>query len=94
MFEIICRGFMKNAWRARVLLASLCLATPVVSEVSAADAVFRIQDKVLHTIDPRLFGQFMERPSWGEIGAEGALVPGTNRLQPKVVDLLAEMKRP
>lgn len=94
MFEIICRVFVKNAWRARVLLASLCLAAPVVSEVSAADTVFRIQDKVLHTIDPRLFGQFMERPSWGEIGAEGALVPGTNRLQPKVVDLLAEMKPP
>lgn len=94
MFEIICRGFMNNSWRASVLLASLCLASPEVLEVSAADTVFRIQDEVLHSIDPRLFGQFMERPSWGEIGPEGALVPGTNRLQPKVVDLLAEMKPP
>jgi alpha-N-arabinofuranosidase len=41
-----------------------------------------------------MFGQFMERPSWGEIGVEGALVPGTNRLQPKVRELLEAMKLP
>ncbi len=56
--------------------------------------VFRIQDETLHPIDPRMFGQFMERPSWGEIGPEGALVPGTNRLQPKVCDLIEEMNPP
>lgn len=94
MLEIICCGYMKNAWRVSVLLASLCMASPEVLQVSAADTVFHIQDEVLHSIDPRLFGQFMERPSWGEIGPEGALVPGTNRLQPKVVDLLAEMQPP
>ncbi|MEZ6079916.1 MAG: hypothetical protein R3C56_30855 [Pirellulaceae bacterium] len=94
MLEIICCGYMKNAWRVSVLLASLCMASPEVLQVSAADTVFHIQDEVLHSIDPRLFGQFMERPSWGEIGPEGALVPGTHRLQPKVVDLLAEMQPP
>ena len=41
-----------------------------------------------------MFGQFMERPSWGEIGVEGALVPGTNRLQHKVRKLLVAMKLP
>jgi alpha-N-arabinofuranosidase len=58
------------------------------------DIVFRIQDKTLHTIDPRMFGQFMERPSWGEIGPEGALTPGTNHLQPKVRELIEEMQPP
>ena len=38
-----------------------------------------VSDKVLHEIDPRLFGQFMERPSWGEIGPEAAVIPGTHQ---------------
>jgi len=53
-----------------------------------------VRDKVLHRIDPRLFGQFMERPSWGEIGPEGALVPGTNRLQPAAKALIRRMRIP
>jgi alpha-L-arabinofuranosidase len=56
--------------------------------------VFRVRDEVIHTVDPRLFGQFMERPSWGEIGPEGALVPGTNRLQPEVYELIDRMDVP
>ena len=58
------------------------------------DITFRLSNKVLHKIDPRMFGQFMERPSWGEIGPEGALVPGTGDLQPKVRKLLDEMDIP
>ena len=60
----------------------------------AGDVVYRVRDEILHNIDPRLFGQFMERPSWGEIGPEGALVPGTNRLQPDVYELLHRMGVP
>ena len=60
----------------------------------SANVSFRIKKEILHGIDPRLFGQFMERPSWGEIGVEGARVPGTRRLQPAVMKLLAEMKIP
>ena len=55
---------------------------------------FKINDQTLHRIDPRVFGQFMERPSWGEIGVEGALMPGTNRLQPKARKLLEAMEVP
>jgi alpha-L-arabinofuranosidase len=55
---------------------------------------FTISSQTLNRIDPRMFGQFMERPSWGEIGVEGALVPGTNRLQPKVRELLEAMEVP
>ncbi|MFZ5833202.1 MAG: hypothetical protein ACOY3P_24200, partial [Planctomycetota bacterium] len=53
-----------------------------------------ISDAVLHEIDPRLFGQFMERPSWGEIGAEAAVIPGTHKLQPEAERLLRQMRVP
>jgi alpha-N-arabinofuranosidase len=36
----------------------------------------------------------MERPSWGEIGVEGGLIPGTRKLQPGVLKLLEEMEIP
>lgn len=81
----------------RVLQAlSFCpvLLTSAGSPAQEEDIVFRVGSETLHHIDPRLFGQFMERPSWGEIGPEGALVPGTNRLQPEVARLLREMEIP
>jgi alpha-N-arabinofuranosidase len=60
----------------------------------AAEIRCIVKNKTINTIDDRLFGSFMERPSWGETGPESALVPGTDRLQPAVVDLLREMKIP
>jgi len=53
-----------------------------------------IQDRVLHRIDDKLFGHFMERPSWGETGVEGGLVPGTRDLQPGVLERLRQMRIP
>src|ERR1700722_6228451 len=53
-----------------------------------------VKNKTINTMDDRLFSSFMERPSWGETGPESALVPGTDHLQPAVVDLLREMKIP
>ena len=55
---------------------------------------FLVRNRTVHRIDPRLFGSFMERPSWGETGPEAALSPGTNRLQPEVLRLLREMHIP
>ncbi len=75
----------------------LCQSQVVASEYQNADSVdisFSIKKEVLHKIDPRIFGQFMERPSWGEIGVEGALIPGTRKLQPRVLKLLEEMEIP
>lgn len=78
----------------------LCMLWPVFCPVQDAlqarepDITFGVSNKVLHKIDSRMFGQFMERPSWGEIGPEGALVPGTHDLQPKVRKLLEEMDIP
>lgn len=49
----------------------------------------------LFPIDRRLFGHFLERPSWdGENGPEEALVPGTHRLDPRVVTLLHGLNTP
>ena len=70
----------------------LVLALLAVSVMQASDVVYRVRNELVHRIDPRLFGQFMERPSWGETGPEGAIIPGTNRLQPEVQHLLREME--
>jgi alpha-N-arabinofuranosidase len=60
----------------------------------AAGIEITVSDRVLHEIDPRLFGQFMERPSWGEIGPEAAVIPGTHKLRPKAKHLLRRMRVP
>lgn len=79
------------------LLGAVCCGFVVAAGLSEAKPQgirFTVTDQTVHQIDPRMFGQFMERPSWGEIGVEGALVPGTNRLQPKVRKLLEAMEVP
>lgn len=53
-----------------------------------------VRDRVLHRIDDKLFGHFLERPSWGETGVEGGLVPGTRELQPGVLERLRRMRIP
>ncbi len=77
----------------------LCLcqspdAASAQKNTASKDISFSIKREVLHKIDPRIFGQFMERPSWGEIGVEGARIPGTRKLQPRVLKLLEEMEIP
>jgi alpha-L-arabinofuranosidase len=48
-----------------------------------------VHNTIMHQIDENIMGQFLERPSWGgEKGPEGALIPGTNQLQPAVLDSL------
>lgn len=87
---------MERVVRA-TLMGVVCCGLVTAAGVSAAEAQairLTVSNKTLHRIDPRMFGQFMERPSWGEIGVEGALVPGTNRLQPKVRILLEAMEVP
>lgn len=74
-----------------------CRAQDVTSSYEKFDPAgisFRVKKDILHRIDPRLFGQFMERPSWGEIGVEGARIPGTRQLQPAVLKLLRDMEIP
>ena len=48
--------------------SSEAFAEPPMGTVSV-----KVSNNVLYEIDSRLFGQFMERPSWGgEIGPEGS----------------------
>jgi alpha-L-arabinofuranosidase len=59
------------------------------------DARYRLVDQPVATLAKRLFGHFMERPSWGnETGVEAAVVPGTHRLQPSVIRRLRELNIP
>ena len=67
------------------------------SPVKASDpgeTRFTVKDRVVGHVDHRLFGQFLERASWGEAGPEAARVPGTRELQPSVVQRLREMQVP
>ena len=52
-----------------------------------------VESRELHAVDRRLFGQFLERPSWGETGPE--IAAGTNgNLSADVVELLRGMEIP
>jgi alpha-L-arabinofuranosidase len=67
-------------------VGSCCEPTPVTR--------FIVTPRVLHAVDVRLFGQFLERASWGEPGPEAAVVPGTGQLQQSVIERLQEMRVP
>ncbi len=60
----------------------------------ADDPLFVVHGQVLHQLDRRLFGHFLERASFGEWGPESALVPGTRKLQPSVLQRMKEMRIP
>ncbi|MBL7188138.1 MAG: hypothetical protein ISS70_17585 [Phycisphaerae bacterium] len=77
-----------------MLSTAACFVFCAAHATIAAEISFTIKKDVIHRIDPRVFGQFMERPSWGEIGVEGGLIPGTRKLQPGVLKMLEEMEIP
>lgn len=58
------------------------------------DIVITVTPRELHSVDRRLFGQFLERASFGEPGPERAVVPGTHRLQDSVLEKLRAMQIP
>jgi hypothetical protein len=49
---------------------ALCLPDIARQTATAAEFKVAVKDQTLHRIDRRLFGQFMERASWGEPGPE------------------------
>ncbi|MFW6146227.1 MAG: hypothetical protein ACOC7R_02725 [Planctomycetota bacterium] len=57
-------------------------------------ATLTVHDKVLHTIDVRLFGQFLERASFGDHGPEAFVDPQTGRLPERIVAMLKAMAIP
>ena len=92
---------MQEANNVRLFLISVFAAVLLVACLPALVSdlqkpiVVKVHGDVLNRIDPRIFGQFMERPSWaGEIGPEAALIPGTNTLRPDARDLIRNMQIP
>lgn len=55
---------------------------------------YHVLDQALGPVDRRLFGQFLERPSWGETGPEAAVINDRGDLQPAVVTMLDGMRIP
>jgi alpha-N-arabinofuranosidase len=53
----------------------------------------KISAEERQSVDPRLFGQFLERPSWGETGPEAAADKHGN-LPPEIVTMLKKMRIP
>ena len=84
---------LRNGVRNTAVAASV-LASVAFAGCQRNAITFTIRNEATHEIDDRLFGQFMERPSWGETGPEGALVPGTRQLQPRVLEMLDSMHIP
>jgi len=74
----------------RVLAATLLLATGW----AAAEVRVRVTDQTLGPVDRRVFGQFLERASWGEPGPEAFVDAATGRLPTNIVALLKEMRIP
>ena len=77
----------------RKLFLYICILANLL--VSAQQPTFKINNKVTATIDNKLFGQFMEKPSWeGEIGGDGAIDKNTGKVLPDVLAYLKDMNIP
>ena len=83
-------------FRRWVLVGLTLLAASSAMAGSPADPIHvKVHARVLHRIDARLFGQFMEKASWGsEIGSETAVIPGTHELRPQAKELIRQMQIP
>jgi alpha-N-arabinofuranosidase len=76
-----------------IFLAVLVFAgSPLVSPSVGQEIRFTVAAGPATPVDRRLFGHFLERASWGEPGPEGALLPGTHDLDPRVLESLKAMR--
>ncbi|MDZ7723291.1 MAG: alpha-L-arabinofuranosidase C-terminal domain-containing protein [candidate division KSB1 bacterium] len=73
-------------------LVFLLLTTAV---VISADINVTVEPQQLGRIEHNIFGHFLERPSWQtEFGIEDAIIPGTHRVDPRVLDKLMGLDIP
>jgi alpha-N-arabinofuranosidase len=80
-----------------LMLAAACTVSPLRSETATKfeELRIRVTQKELHPVNKRLFGQFLEKPSWGgETGPEAALLPGTRQIDPRVEEMMRDMEIP
>ena len=76
------------------LLLLLSFAVPVAAQ-PVDTTLFRVGFEAVAPLDTRLFGQFLERPSWGgETGPEGAWVEAEGGLMPEAVEAIESMNIP
>ncbi len=54
----------------------------------------QVQDQVVNTVNPLVFGQFLEIASWGELGPEAMVDPDTGDLPPDILELLRQLRAP
>ncbi len=82
---------MKNL--IKILFLFIVLSTSC--KTSHDNIVINVHDEVIAPVDDRIFGQFLEKPSWhGEWGPEAALIPGTHQLQDGVTKIMETMNIP
>jgi len=76
------------------MIASLSLAVATAQGAESDQPIrIRVEAEEVHKVDSRLFGQFLERPSWGETGPE--IATDTNGvMSAEVVEMLRAMRIP
>jgi alpha-N-arabinofuranosidase len=92
---------MHSTLLAILILALICAMAKAAdapsgdtAATSSVEVLFRVEDRVLNTIDPLVFGQFMEIASWGELGPEAVVDPETGQLPDDIVELLRQLHAP
>lgn len=77
-----------------VLLLGILAGWPCASLTAAEPILVRVGEHTLNPVRAGLFGQFMERATWGEPGPEAAYVPTAPFIQPAALALLEKMNIP
>ncbi len=85
--------------RLSYLLNLTMMATPTIAPFSAAlaaesETVLKIRDEVIGSISPNVFGQFLERPSWGDETGPEAVVDESGQLPANVLEMIADLRPP
>lgn len=80
--------------RSRLISSLAILLSCIGASFSGAAPTLAIEDRELHALSPLLFGQFLERPSWGgELGPE-AVCNDQGQLSPEIEKHLALLHAP
>jgi len=77
--------------RVLSLIHSSLFAVSAACSAHAADATLRITDEVSHPLPPAVFGQFLERPSWGNEYGPEAVADAQGKLSSEVETHLVGM---
>lgn len=77
------------------IIFSICVLMVGCTNYPQTDISITVKNESIASIDDRIFGHFLEKPSWhGEWGPEAAIIPGTHQLQDGVEALMQKMNIP